>query len=53
VRKDTIFKETADLRKTMRGQLPDVSVVLVLWIISTNRNNLVIFLSLHQNDKVI
>jgi hypothetical protein len=45
-RKDTVFKETSDLRKTMGGQLLDVSVVLVLRIISTNCNNFVVFLSL-------
>lgn len=43
----TVFKEAADLRKTVRWELLKVSVMFVLWVISTHRNYLVIFLSLY------
>lgn len=47
-RKDTFFKEAADFSKAVWGKLFDVSVVFVLWIISTNCNDLVVFLSLNS-----
>lgn len=43
---NTIFKETPNFSKAMRGKFFDVSVMLILWIISTDRDQLVIFLTL-------
>ena len=48
--KDTVFKEATDLWKAMRRKLFDVIVVLVLWIISADSNDLIIFLSLEKKQ---
>lgn len=46
---DTIFKEAADLLEAMGRKLFDVSVVTELRIVSTDRYNLVILLTLKDN----
>lgn len=51
IEKDTIFKETTDFSKAMRGKFFDIIVVLILWIIGTNCNYLVIVLSLDKKKK--
>lgn len=45
-KKDTVFKETADFRETVRRKFFDVSVMLIFRIINTDRNDLVIFFTL-------
>ena len=50
-KKDTVFKETTDLRETVRRKFFDVSVMLVLRVINTNCNDLVIFLTLKLKEK--
>jgi hypothetical protein len=49
LKKDTVFKEAADLSQTMWWELLDIIVVSVLRIISTNSNYLVIFLTLRKS----
>lgn len=49
--KDTVFKKASDLSKTMRWKLWNVSVVPIFWIIGTNCNDLIIFLSLFHENK--
>ena len=51
IKEDTVFKETTDLRETVRRKFFDVSVMLVLRVINTNCNDLVIFLTLKLKEK--
>lgn len=46
VEERTVFKEATDLLKAMRGKFTDVSEVTVFRIISTDSDDLVIFLTL-------
>ncbi|THU67730.1 hypothetical protein C4D60_Mb05t27790 [Musa balbisiana] len=50
--KDTVFEEAPNLIKTMRGQLIEVIEVTILRIISTNCDDLIIFLPLSSKHTV-
>ena len=51
IKEDTVFKETTDLRETVRRKFFDVNVMLVLRIINTDCYDLVIFLTLNTRNK--
>lgn len=49
--KDTVLKEAANLSQSMWWQVLDISIPLILGIISTHCNYLVIFLTLHSRKR--